>query len=142
MFPSPNSGKFVKRYPFTLKSSIASNIESVVHCGMDAKDKRIAVLEKNSQTSSKNPSSDIIKPQKPKPKDENGNIAKRKIGAQKGHKQNLRKLISPGLVDTLAKLDLTKCPDCGHRLKLQKTEPKTTQQIELVEKPVSVTEYQ
>lgn len=123
---------------------------------MDAKDKRIAelealvkklleriaVLEKNSKTSSKNPSSDIVKPQKPKPKDENGNIAKRKIGAQKGHKQNLRKPITPELIDTIVKLDLTNCPDCGHKLTLQKTEPKITQQIELVEKPVSVTEYQ
>ncbi|MGL6194735.1 MAG: DUF6444 domain-containing protein, partial [Thermoguttaceae bacterium] len=97
---------------------------------MDAKDKRIAelealvkkllqritVLEKNSKTSSKNPSSDIVKPQKPKPKDENGNIAKRQIGAKKGHKQNLRKLISPDLVDTIVKLELTKCPDGGHKL--------------------------
>ncbi|MGL6195026.1 MAG: DUF6444 domain-containing protein [Thermoguttaceae bacterium] len=123
---------------------------------MDAKDKRsaeleglakkllqrIAVLEKNSKSSSKNPSSDIVKPQKPKLKDENGNIAKQKIGAQKGHKQNLRKPITPDLVDSIVKLDLTNCPDCGHKLSLQKNEPKITQQIELVEKPVVVTEYQ
>ena len=47
---------------------------------------KIATLEKNSKNSSKPPSSDIVKPPKPKDKERR----KRKIGAQKGHKQNLR----------------------------------------------------
>jgi transposase len=99
---------------------------------------RIAVLEKNSATSSKPPSSDIVKPPKPKKDKER----RRKIGAQKGHKQHLRKPIAPELVDEVIKLELTDCPDCGHPLDLAKTEPKTFQQIELVEKPITITEYQ
>jgi transposase len=127
---------------------------------MDAKDRRIAKLEKllnaalednarlkaeiatlkkNSSTSSKPPSSDIVKPSKPKKDKER---RKRKIGAQPGHKQHLRKPIAPELVDEVIKLELTDCPDCGHKLDLAKIEPKTTQQIELVEKPYTVTEYQ
>ena len=40
------------------------------------------------------------------------------------------------------KLELSACPDCGHPVDLSKTAPKTFQQIELVEKPFTVTEYQ
>ena len=97
----------------------------------------IAQLKKNSSNSSKPPSSDIVKPPKPKQDKE-----RRKIGAQKGHKQHLRKPIAPELVDEVIKLELTECPDCGQQLDLAKIEPKTTQQIELVEKPFTVTEYQ
>ena len=90
---------------------------------------KIAALEKNSTNSSKPPSSDIVKPPKPKKDKER----RRKIGAQKGHKQNLRKPIAPELVDEVIKLELTECPDCGQQLDLANIEPKTTQQIELVE---------
>src|SRR5215469_12530313 len=101
---------------------------------------KIARLEKNSANSSKPPSSDIVKP--PKTKNKNDKQSKRKIGAQPGHKQNLRQPIAPELVDEIIKLELTDCPDCGHKLDLDKAETKTFQQIELVEKPFVVTEYQ
>lgn len=102
----------------------------------------IATLKKNSQTSSKSPSSDIVKPPKPPLQDENGNEVKRKIGGQPGHKQTLRTPIAPELVDDICILNLTICPDCGQKVTLENTEPKITQQIELVEKPVFITEYQ
>ena len=54
----------------------------------------IAALKKNSSTSSKPPSSDIVKPPKPRKDKER----RRKIGAQQGHKQHLRKPISKGNV--------------------------------------------
>jgi transposase len=111
-----------------------ADLESQLKAALD----KIAALEKNSSTSSKPPSSDIVKPPKPK----KGKQARRKIGAQPGHKQHLRKPIAPELVDEVVKLELTDCPDCGHKLELDKIEPKTTQQIELVEKPYTVTEYQ
>jgi transposase len=98
---------------------------------------KIAILEKNSSTSSKPPSSDIVKPPKPKDKPRR----KRKIGAQPGHKQALRPSIAPELVDEIVKLELTTCPDCGHQLDLDSAETKTFQQIELVKKPFTVTEY-
>src|SRR5215469_12726330 len=100
----------------------------------------IAALKKNSANSSKPPSSDIVKP--PKTKNKNDQKTKRKIGAQPGHKQNLRQPVAPELVDEIVKLELTDCPDCGHKLDLDKAETKTFQQIELVEKPFIVTEYQ
>ena len=87
-----------------------------------------AALKKNSSNSSKPPSSDIVKPKPQKDKER-----RRKIGAQKGHKQHLRKPIAPELVDEVIKLELTECPDGGHPLDLANIEPKTTQQIELVE---------
>ena len=101
-----------------------------------------AQLKKDSGTSSKPPSSDIVKPPKPKNKDKDGKEIKRKIGAQPGHKQNLRKPIAPELIDDIVKLELTNCPDCGHTLSLDKIEPRKSQHIELVEKPVIITEYQ
>ena len=48
---------------------------------------KIAALEKNSSNSSKPPSSDIVKPPKPKQDKER---RKRKIGAQKGLRQEVR----------------------------------------------------
>jgi len=98
----------------------------------------VAKLQKNSGNSSKPPSSDIVKP----PKQKDRRRKKRKIGAQPGHKQNLRKPIAPELVDEVIKLELTTCPDCGQKLDLDKIEPKKSQHIELVEKPVIITEYQ
>ena len=98
----------------------------------------IAALKKNSSTSSKPPSSDIVKPPKPPktPKDKK----KRKRGAQPGHPQHLRKPLPPEMVDEIRKLELTNCPDCNSKLYLDPNETKTFQQIELVEKPIVVTE--
>jgi len=110
---------------------------------MDAKDKRIAeletllkdaleeiarlkaeiaILKKNSQNSSKPPSSDIVKP-KTKTEKNNKKI-KRKIGAQPGHKQHLRTPIAPELIDEIVKLELTNCPDCNQKLDLVDSEQK------------------
>ena len=107
-------------------------------------EERIAVLEKNSRTSSKPPSSDIVKPPKDKPPvdPKTKRKIKRKRGGQTGHKQNLRKPLAPELLDEIVKLELTRCPDCGHNLDLVQGETKVTQQIELVEKPFYATEYQ
>ena len=107
-------------------------------------EERIAALEKNSSNSSKPPSSDIVKPPKDKPPvdPKTKRKVKRKRGAQKGHKQNLRKPLAPELIDEIIKLELTACPDCGHKLDLEKSETIVTQHIELVEKPFFVTEYQ
>ena len=111
---------------------------------MGAKDRRIAELEaenvtlkKHSGNSSKPPSSDIVKPSL-----NPNNKKKRKQGAQPGHKQHLRKPIDPNLIDTIITLELTTCPDCGHPLALADIAPKTIQQIEIIEKPVTITEYQ
>jgi transposase len=96
----------------------------------------IARLEKNSGNSSKPPSSDIVKP--PKVRQRKG---KRKIGAQKGHKQHLRKPFEESHIDTTINLTLEACPKCGGALQAARGEAKKHQQVELVEKPFVVTEY-
>jgi Transposase and inactivated derivatives len=100
---------------------------------------RIAMLEKNSRNSSKPPSSDIVKPPKTKPK---GKRKKLKHGAQKGHKQNLRKPFEENQVDKTIELKLNACPTCGGRLTLSSEPSKKHQQVELVDQPFFVTEYQ
>lgn len=96
---------------------------------------RIVRLEKNSSNSSKPPSSDITKP-----KGEQRQPGKRKIGAQKGHKGTWRKEFDKSEIDRRKDLKVTQCPEC--KAKLEVTEKvRVHQQAELVEKPVIVTEY-
>jgi transposase len=97
---------------------------------------RIARLEKNSSNSSKPPSSDITKP-----KEEQRQPGKRKIGAQPGHKANWRREFCPEEIDRRRKLHIVHCPKCSTKLQ-PAGEVIVHQQAELVEKPVIVTEYQ
>jgi len=98
---------------------------------------KIAALEKNSQTSHKPPSTDIVKPVKAKSK------KKRKQGAQLGHKQNLRKPFPPEQVDAFVCLtpEIEVCPQCHDRLVASAEPPLVTQQIEIPMQIIHVTEY-
>ena len=75
------------------KDKRITELESLLKAALE----KIAKLEKNSSNSSNPPSSDIVKPPKPKDKERR----KRKIGAQQGHNQNLRQPIAPELVDEI-----------------------------------------
>ena len=97
----------------------------------------IAILKKNSGNSSKPPSSDIVKPPK-----ENRRKGKRKIGAQKGHKQHLRQPFEKNQVDTTIRLTLEACPECGGKLQKVEEGMKRHQHVELTDKPFIVTEYE
>ena len=97
----------------------------------------VARLQKNSGNSSKPPSSDIVKP--PKKQKSKG---KRKIGAQKGHEQHLRTPFDETQVDKTIVLTLDACPDCGENLQTSNKPIIIHQQVELVDKPYIVTEYQ
>jgi transposase len=97
----------------------------------------IANLKKNSGNSSKPPSSDIVKPPK-----ERRYKGERKIGAQKGHKQHLRKPFQEHQVDKIIRLTLEACPECGGELQAIEEGMKKRQQVELIEKPFIVTEYE
>jgi len=84
---------------------------------------RLAVLEKNSSNSSKPPSSDIVKPPKTlKAEGKKKGKGKLKRGAQPGHKPNLRKPLALELIDEIVQIELTACPDCGHKLDLVQSE--------------------
>ena len=93
----------------------------------------IAILKKNSGNSSKPPSSDIVKPPK-----ENAKKGKRKIGAQKGHKQHLHQPFEKNQVDTTIRLTLEACPECGGKLQKVEEGVKRHQQVELTDKPFIV----
>jgi transposase len=97
----------------------------------------IARLKKNSATSSKPPSSDIVKPKKDKDR-----RRKKKIGGQKGHKQHFRTPFTADQVDHIEECTLDSCPKCGGTLALTNKPPKTHQQVELVDKPFIITEFQ
>ena len=100
---------------------------------------RIAKLEKNSSNSHKPPSSDIAKPQPDKPK----RGKKRKIGAQPGHSRNERTPFTPDQIDETVHHSLDgQCPGCGGVLEPSDQEPRVLlQQVELVQKPVIITEH-
>lgn len=97
----------------------------------------LAKAKKDSSTSSKSPSSDIVKP----PKKQTDGRKKSKRGGQKGHKRQLREPLPPERVDEtfVYELDATEIRDRG----LTATDEfKTIQHVELLDLPVHVTEHQ
>lgn len=98
---------------------------------------RIAQLEKTSATSSKPPSSDIVKP-----KAEQKQRGKRKAGGQKGHPRWEREALPLSRVDQVHELSLAQCPTCDDALGLAPdTRPLIQQRAELPVQPVVVDEY-
>jgi transposase len=95
----------------------------------------IAKLKKNSMTSSKPPSSDIVKP--PRPPKSGGKRGRRRAGGQPGHARHTRPAFPPEQVDKAWEYEWETVPagwkplDQFHIL----------QQVELVEKPYVVTEH-
>jgi len=97
---------------------------------------KIAKLSKNSSNSSKPPSSDIVKPPKPKQSD-----GPRHQGGQVGHKGISRQPFGPDRIDKTIPLYADSC-DCGYVGPGQPIDqPKIQQTVELVDKPVTITEY-
>jgi len=94
---------------------------------------QVARLSKNSSTSSKPPSSDIVKP--PKPLAPTG--GKRRIGGQPGHARHERTPFAPDQIDQTIDYRLDRCPDCGARLRPLKRPPRTLQQVEMPETPMA-----
>ena len=97
---------------------------------------QLAAARKDSSTSSKPPSSDLVKPPKPPlPKGQD----KRKIGGQPGHPKHERVVFPPEQVNGGSHdyvLDL--CPSCGHGLQPTTTAPRVVQQVEIPEVPLSI----
>jgi len=98
---------------------------------------KLAAALKNSATSSKPPSSDIVKPPAERRKAEQ----KRKRGAQPGHKKHERQPFAPGEIDFLQDHRLDQCPDCGGQLEVLEQPARVVQQIEIVAKPITITEH-
>jgi transposase len=95
----------------------------------------LAAARKTSANSSKPPSSDIVKPPKPK------SATPRKRGAQPGHAANLRPPFDPGQIDAVHEYRLPCCPGCGGDLTDCADAPRVVAQVELVERPILITEH-
>ncbi len=97
---------------------------------LDEQAKKIAVLEKNSSTSSKPPSSDITKP----PKNKKSKGKKNKPGGQPGHSKHERTPFSAEEIDKHTEYHCPSCPECdSSNMVLLDEEPKIIQQTELLE---------
>ena len=99
---------------------------------------QVAKLRKNSSTSSKPPSSDVVKPPKSKP---TGRKKKRKIGGQPGHPKQERPAFAKEEVNRTWAYHLNACPDCGGNLKRAKAESRVVQQVEVVKSPIRIDEH-
>jgi len=129
---------------FTRKE-VDEMIEAAVAKATAPLQERIAALEaelaeakKNSSTSSKPPSSDIVKPPKAQRKDGQ----KRNRGGQPGHEQHLRPEFPPEAIDQVVSYTFDCCPDCGGTLRPFQRPADVLQQVEIPEKPTIVTEHQ
>jgi transposase len=109
---------------------VVENMNSEIHTLKE----KLAASRKNSRNSSKPPSSDIVKPKKPKT---NESEDKRKIGGQPGHPKHTRPLYTEDQIDISHPHVYPSCPDCGGEVTLRlDLEPRRVQQIEIKEIPV------
>jgi transposase len=111
---------------------------------IDGLEQRLAGLEaelakakKNSSTSSKPPSSDIVKPPRPG----SGKTRRRKRGGQPGHPRHQRTPFAAEEIDHTFHYSLTHCPDCGGKLRSPDVEPRVVQQVEIVATPIEISEH-
>ncbi len=102
-------------------------------------ERELAKLRKDSSTSSKPPSSDIVKP--PKDAKTSKEKGKRKKGAQPGHPKHEREPFPPEEVDEVHDHTIDSCPDCGTELLPGDEAPRVVQQVEIVDVPIRIDEH-
>jgi transposase len=98
---------------------------------------QLAAAKKNSATSSKPPSSDIVKP---KPH-ERPDGQKRSIGGQPGHDKHERVPFPPEQVTGFETHTLEACPGCGGALRLNPTNPRVVQQVDIEKTPLTIEQH-
>ena len=106
---------------------------------VEALEKQVARLRKDSSNSSKPPSSDIVKPPRTCPGGKAGR--KRVIGGQPGHPKRERQPFAPDEIDEVFEYSVSDCPDCGGALKEAPGKGRVLQQVELVERPLRISEH-
>jgi transposase len=128
----PNCEKLARRVA-ELEEQLAAALDRITQL-----EQQLAAARKNSSTSSKPPSSDIVKPKKPRGK----GGKKRKRGGQPGHQRHERPEFPPGMIDEFFCYTLDACPSCGGELLFsRKAEPRVVQQAELIDRPLNITEH-
>jgi transposase len=100
---------------------------------------QLAGARKDSSTSSKPPSSDIVKP--PTPPLPEGQ-SQRSLGGQPGHPRHERPLLPQAMVNGGVHQHVPEiCPDCGHGLQTMNLEGRVVQQIDIQDIPLRVEEH-
>jgi transposase len=98
---------------------------------------QLAAARKDSSTSSKPPSSDIVKPKLPETPDGQ----KRSIGGQPGHDKHAREPFPPEQITCFETHKLDACPDCGGTLRLNPTFPRVVQQVDIEKSPLTIEQH-
>ena len=104
---------------------------------IEALEAALAKTRKDSSTSSKPPSGDIVKP----PKHGKKKGKKRKRGGQPGHAKHERPPFPPEQVTDSYDYTMDCCPDCGGDLKPAKAAPRIIQHVEIIQTPVRIEEH-
>jgi transposase len=99
---------------------------------------QLAKAKKNSATSSKPPSSDIVRP---KPAANEADGAKRRIGGQPGHAKHEREPFAPEQIGKFASYTLDACPDCGGELHRNGPCQRVVQQIDIEATPLTIEQH-
>jgi transposase len=99
---------------------------------------QLAEARKDSSTSAKPPSSDIVKPPKPA---RAADALPRSIGGQPGHTPHFRDLFPTEQVTATLVHRLAHCPDCGQLLEPTEEPPRVVQQIDLQPLTYSIEEH-
>jgi transposase len=98
---------------------------------------QLAAARKTSATSSKPPSSDIVKP-KPAP---NADGSIRSIGGQPGHPKHEREPFPPEQITLLVEHTLDVCPCCGGPLRRNAHFAKVVQQVDITKPPLTIEQH-
>jgi transposase len=101
---------------------------------------QLAAARKDSSTSSKPPSSDIVKPPRPEPPE---GQEQRRIGGQPGHPKHERVPFPPESINgDSVDHRLHCCPCCGHELQPMATiVPRVIQQVDIKDVPLEIQEH-
>ena len=99
----------------------------------------LAKARKNSATSSKRPSSDIVKP--PRKTAKAGQKKKPQRGGQPGHQRHQRPPFDASQISVVENYSLADCPHCGGTVELTKEPPRVVQQVEIQDTPIVITEH-
>jgi transposase len=101
-------------------------------------EEQLAAALKNSTTSSKPPSSDIVKPPRGQP---GADAGPRAPGGQPGHRKHERTPFAAAQIHEFFDYRVEVCPDCGHRLRPSGAAPLIVQQVDLPEIPLHIEEH-
>src|SRR6202142_1622387 len=99
---------------------------------------QLAAARKNSSTSSKPPSSDLVKP----PQAPSSEQSPRSQGGQPGHPKHERALFPEEMInESFDYYPGPCCPDCGHDLRPTGFGPRIIQQVDVPEVPLYIEEH-